>query len=86
MVQVQPTVPAVYGEPVIDFEDFLFDRQTDELLHFVNRHSEKVKEEERKAREEKRRRIINGLSAALFSAVTFFTAVGITTVWHWIFG
>ena len=89
MFAIQPSIPAVYGEPVeevIDFEDYLFDQQTDELLRFVNRHAAKVVEEKQRARQERRRKIKAGLSVALFSSVTFFTAVGITTVFHWIFG
>lgn len=80
---IQPSVPTVYAEP-IDFEDFLFERQTDELLHFVNRHSEKVSEEIKMARIAKRRRIRNAISTSLFAAVTFFTAVGIYTCIGWL--
>lgn len=85
IVEIQPNVPVVYGEPV-DFEDFKFDRETDELLNFVNRHAERVVEQEQEARAAKRRRIIAGLNVALVSTVTFFTTVGITTVYHWFFG
>ena len=52
----------------------------------MNRHAERVSAEEREARIAKRRRIIAALNVALVSTVTFFTAVGITTVYHWIFG
>lgn len=85
IVEIQPNVPVVYGEPV-DFEDFKFDRETDELLNFVNRHAERMMEAARQAKIAKRRRIIAALNVALVSTVTFFTAVGITTVYHWIFG
>lgn len=89
IVQFQPSIPTVYAEPVegyVDFEDYEFERDTDELLRFVNGHAERVSAEEREARIAKRRRIIAALNVALVSTVTFFTAVGITTVFHWIFG
>lgn len=80
---IQPSVPIVYAEP-IDFEDFLFDRQTDELLNFVNRHSDKIKDEIKMAQIAKRRRIRDAISTTVFAAVTFFTCVGIYTCFGWL--
>ena len=85
IIEIQPTVPVVYGEP-IEFEDLKPERKDDELISFVNRHADRVYQAKRRKIEVRRKRVVTGINLALFFTVTFFTTVGITTVFHWIFG
>ena len=85
IIEIQPTVPVVYGEP-IEFEDLKPERKDDELISFVNRHADRAYQAKRRKIEVRRKRVVTGINLALFFTVTFFTTVGITTVFHWIFG
>ena len=82
---IQPTIPTVYAEP-IDIKDCRFERQNDDILHCVNRNAEKIKADLKAAKILRRRKTRDTICYVLFAATTFFTAVGMTTVFHWILG
>ena len=87
MTEFQPTIPAVYGEP-IEVIDVSYERDTDRMFRIVNSHAKQV-EMEQKAQEEKagkQSKLAEKLTVVAFSLVVFFTTVGITTVYHWFFG
>ena len=89
IAELQPNVPVVYAEPV-KFEDFKFEREAAKVIDFVNEEADKQRqeklEEEFRARVERRSRTIAALITAVVAFITFFSAVGITTVYHWILG
>ena len=82
---IQPCIPVVYAEPVErDHAEFEF--MSDDVIQFVNRHADMSKAAKKMSEIRRMNRIRNAINIACFAAATFFASVGMTTVFHWIFG